>query len=85
MAANFLLKKTPAHWLVVLLCLTALAAPLRAQDPMQFPQKENNYQLRPYQGHLEPDDFQWLRPAKDYASTRYSTLNQINSSNAKNL
>ena len=58
---------------------------MRAQDPTQFPQKETNYQLRPYQGHLESDDFQWLRPAKDYASTRYSTLDQINSSNAKNL
>ena len=52
---------------------------------MQFPQKENDYQGRSYEGHLEPDDFQWLRPAKDYASTRYSTLDQINASNAKNL
>jgi PQQ-dependent dehydrogenase (methanol/ethanol family) len=70
---------------LILLLSLAAAASLQAQDPMQFPQRENNYQQRPYQGHLETDDFQWLRPAKDYASTRYSTLNQINSGNAKNL
>jgi lanthanide-dependent methanol dehydrogenase len=63
----------------------ALGITTHAQDPMQFPQKESNYQDRPYQGFLEPDDFQWVRPAKDYASTRYSTLNEINGSNVKNL
>jgi lanthanide-dependent methanol dehydrogenase len=39
----------------------------------------------PYTGKLEPDDGQWLRPAKDFASTRYSSLDQINSSNVKQL
>ena len=34
---------------------------------------------------MEPDDGQWIRPAKDYASTRYSTLNQINTDNVKDL
>jgi PQQ-dependent dehydrogenase (methanol/ethanol family) len=63
----------------------ALGITTHAQDQMQFPQKESNYQDRPYQGSLEPDDFQWVRPAKDYASTRYSTLNEINGSNVKNL
>jgi len=63
----------------------ALSVSVRGQDAMQLPQKENNYQVRAYQGHLEPDDFQWIRPAKDYASTRYSSLDQINSTNAKNL
>jgi PQQ-dependent dehydrogenase (methanol/ethanol family) len=71
--------------LTALLCLTGLAPAVRPQDATQFPQKESNYQARSYAGHLEPDDFQWLRPAKDYASTRYSTLDQINSGNAKNL
>jgi lanthanide-dependent methanol dehydrogenase len=52
---------------------------------MQQPQKEANYQPRPYSGRLEADDGQWIRPAKDYASMRYSTLDQINASNAKNL
>ena len=52
---------------------------------MIFPAKETNYQPRPYTGKLEPDDGQWIRPAKDYASTRYSTLNQINTETVKNL
>ena len=41
--------------------------------------------LAPYQGQLEADDGQWIRPAKDYASTRYSSLDQINAKNAKDL
>jgi lanthanide-dependent methanol dehydrogenase len=32
-----------------------------------------------------PDDGQWLIPAKDYASTRFSGLGQINTQNAHNL
>src|SRR5919202_1653490 len=31
------------------------------------------------------DDGQWLMPAKDYASTRYSTLDEINTTNVQNL
>jgi PQQ-dependent dehydrogenase (methanol/ethanol family) len=33
----------------------------------------------------EAEDGQWTMPAKNYASTRYSGLDQINSDNAKNL
>ncbi|MFN7995190.1 MAG: methanol/ethanol family PQQ-dependent dehydrogenase [Bryobacteraceae bacterium] len=42
-------------------------------------------------GHLfaqiqnQPDDGQWVMPAKNYASTRYSTLDQINIGNVKTL
>ena len=32
-----------------------------------------------------PEDGQWAMPAKNYASTRYSGLDQINTSNVKNL
>src|SRR5881275_1628467 len=39
----------------------------------------------PYGGKLEADDGQWLRPAKDFASTRYSSLDQINRENVKQL
>ena len=39
----------------------------------------------PYSGNLEPDDHQWTRATKDYANTRYSTLDQINTSNVANL
>jgi lanthanide-dependent methanol dehydrogenase len=33
----------------------------------------------------QADDGQWLMPAKNYASTRYSALDQINASNVKSL
>ncbi len=33
----------------------------------------------------QPDDGQWVMAAKNYASTRYSTLDQINTQNVKNL
>jgi lanthanide-dependent methanol dehydrogenase len=32
-----------------------------------------------------PEDGQWARPAKDYASSRYSGLSEINTSNVQNL
>ena len=56
-----------------------------AQTESMKPEIERNYQARPYQGQLETDDGQWIRPAKDYASTRYSSLEQINAKNAKDL
>jgi lanthanide-dependent methanol dehydrogenase len=56
-----------------------------AQEFMQHPTKENGYRDRAYQGRLEADDGQWLRPAKDYASTRYSSLDQINTGNVEHL
>ena len=34
---------------------------------------------------LPPDDGQWVRPAKDFASTRFSTLDEITAANVKNL
>src|SRR4051812_15629546 len=33
----------------------------------------------------DPDDAQWLRPAKNFASTRYSQLDQIKLDNVKDL
>jgi len=33
----------------------------------------------------QPDDGQWTMSAKNYANTRYSTLDQINTGNVKNL
>src|SRR5919205_462424 len=39
----------------------------------------------PYSGKLEPDDGQWIRPARDFASTRYSSLDQISTQNVKQL
>jgi PQQ-dependent dehydrogenase (methanol/ethanol family) len=34
---------------------------------------------------LQSDDAQWVMPAKNYASTRYSGLDQINTANVRNL
>jgi PQQ-dependent dehydrogenase (methanol/ethanol family) len=42
-------------------------------------------EIHPYGGALEPDDGQWTRATKDYANTRYSTLDQINTGNVANL
>src|SRR5206468_1066358 len=33
----------------------------------------------------QPDDFQWPMPAKNYAATRFSSLDQINTGNVHNL
>lgn len=41
--------------------------------------------MHPYAGALESDDGQWVRATKDYANTRYSTLDQINTGNVGNL
>ncbi len=38
-----------------------------------------------YAGPIEADDGQWTRATKDYANTRYSTLDQINTDNVVNL
>jgi len=47
------------------------------------------YQASPSAGtnivQLQADDGQWIMPAKNYASTRFSGLTQINTQNAKNL
>src|SRR5579875_274448 len=43
--------------------------------------------LSPAFGQIQnqPDDGQWTMPAKTYASTRYSTLDEINTGNVQNL
>jgi lanthanide-dependent methanol dehydrogenase len=64
--------------------LIVSVASAQTENALQ-PEFEKNYQPRPYQGHLENDDGQWIRPAKDYASTRYSSLDQITTSNVRNL
>jgi lanthanide-dependent methanol dehydrogenase len=43
------------------------------------------FKPRPYTSKLEADDGQWVRAAKDFASTRYSTLDQINRDNVSQL
>src|SRR5215469_8369254 len=48
----------------------------QAADPSPQPKSIPNTQ---------PEDGQWTMPAKDYASSRYSRLDQINIGNAKDL
>lgn len=50
----------------------------------QYPQ-HTSYTARQYEGTIPPDDFQWTQAPKDLSSWRYSSLDQINASNAKNL
>ena len=61
-----------------LLGVLAFAGPLPAQ-PATAPA------IHPPAAAAPPDDGQWTMPAKNYASTRYSELNEINESNAKDL
>jgi alcohol dehydrogenase (cytochrome c) len=49
------------------------------------PAQETSYTMQPYAGKVEADDGQWVRPAKDFNSLRYSTLDQINTGNVKDL
>ena len=71
--------------LIILFGRNAIPTAFAQTRAMQQPAIEQNYQPRSYQGQLEADDGQWIRPAKDYASTRYSSLDQINAKNAKDL
>jgi PQQ-dependent dehydrogenase (methanol/ethanol family) len=70
--------------LAISLCPSAYSQ-AKGSAGILWPQTESNYQPHPYQGKLAADDGQWVRPAKDYASTRYSTLNQITNQNVQNL
>jgi glucose dehydrogenase len=68
----------------------ALASGCRTSSPSQSSKvhssaQEQNYNSPAYQGTLAPDDGQWTRPAKDLASTRYTTLNLVTPENAQNL
>jgi PQQ-dependent dehydrogenase (methanol/ethanol family) len=40
---------------------------------------------RPAAGASQPEDGQWTMPSRDYASTRYSALDQINRANVRGL
>ncbi|HEX3572737.1 MAG TPA: PQQ-dependent dehydrogenase, methanol/ethanol family [Acidobacteriaceae bacterium] len=69
--------------------LAAVLAPLsgchKQTQQVISPQPAGGGSMRAYSGTLEPDDGQWVRATKDYANTRYSTLDQINQSNVAQL
>lgn len=84
----------PAAWLckravplIMFVALTFWAAGAASQSPeQQAPARAVAPAVRA-PGFADPaaDDGQWIMPAKNYASTRYSALDQINVQNVKNL
>ena len=69
-----------------LLCVFVSGCNSRSQAAQAlYPAEEKHFEGRQYAGKMEPDDGQWTRPAKDFASSRFSTLDQINSLNAAQL
>src|SRR5215204_3656498 len=77
--------------LPVFACLLSLASSCNSKpsDP-QPPQPQGARQISEPSGGArtgveEAEDGQWVMPAKNYASTRFSGLDQINTENVKNL
>ena len=93
MVSGQVLRKRESHRAIVARAILFIIAVVTigcgksgsASSQMTPPASESSYSPQPYTGKMEPDDGQWVRPAKDYASTRYSSLDQINTNNAKNL
>jgi len=71
-------------------CFLLITACTSAPPPPEtsLPRLENLNQI-PQSGYPQPiidaEDGQWLMPAKNYASTRFSGLNEINVENVRNL
>jgi glucose dehydrogenase len=72
------------YWLAMLFFALLLVSCRKETQPVQLP-AGNGGQLRPYTAQLEADDGQWVRATKDYANSRYSTLDQINTGNVDSL
>src|SRR4051794_16046545 len=66
------------------LCLAILSG-CKAQTQVAQEPASTGGAIHPYSGSMEADDHQWIRATKDYANTRYSTLDQVNTSNVANL
>jgi len=74
--------------LIGLLAVLCAACKGKTPDNKTFPFLEH-YSSAPSEKsdlvQLQGEDGQWIMPAKNYASTRFSGLNQINAGNVKNL
>src|SRR4051794_11944914 len=71
--------------LFFLLALTASQVACRkATQQVQSPASQEG-KIHPYAGTMEQDDGQWVRATKDYANTRFSSLDQIKTTNVANL
>jgi len=71
--------------IIFAICLPAIATSCRKATQQVEEPAGTGGQIRSYTGAMEPDDGQWVRATKDYANTRYSSLDQINTSNVANL
>jgi PQQ-dependent dehydrogenase (methanol/ethanol family) len=74
--------------LLLALALSAACRPRHGVDQKTFPYLEKLSpapRVETNLASLQNDDGQWVMPAKNYASTRFSSLNQINSGNVANL
>src|SRR4051812_16371600 len=73
------MKKLPA----VIMGLGLAVLPLGCHKQLQNVESPagTGGQIRPYTGQMETDDGQWVRATKDYANTRYSSLDQVNTGN----
>ena len=57
-----------------------------SHDPQQLPPSmPSQNSTQPYQGHWKPTMVNGYAPPRDYASTRYSSLSEINTGNVKQL
>src|SRR4051812_31410785 len=79
-------RKTLSFWSLMLTAALAVAGCNSRSHASsdQYPE-QGKYVNQPYVGKMAADDGQWIMPAKDYGSLRYSTLDQINTENVKNL
>jgi lanthanide-dependent methanol dehydrogenase len=80
---------TRGHWLSVV-CMTGLVLAACKPQPSNSTGSVNVERgpapaTSAGEVDLSADDGQWVRPAKDYASTRFSALTEINTTNVRNL
>jgi PQQ-dependent dehydrogenase (methanol/ethanol family) len=71
--------------LIATILLLAVLSGCKSKTPQAQNEDETRGTIQPYNGPMEKDDGQWPRATKDYANTRYSTLDQINTGNVAQL
>jgi PQQ-dependent dehydrogenase (methanol/ethanol family) len=71
--------------LLIFFILLALGCRTKSPDEQQAARGTGSLNGKMGLAELQADDGQWVMPAKNYASTRYSGLQQINSGNIGNL
>ena len=76
-------QQVPVSIAGIVLAIAIVGCKHQAQD-VQAPASTGGG-IHPYSAPLEADDGQWVRATKDYANTRYSTLDQINTGNVASL